>query len=591
MLFPLDKDGRLQTRLRSVPRREFFDHAINYEQAQAVNSVCTNVFGTLPYLVSGPPGTGKTKTLVEMAMQLLNTTKVAHLLICAPSEAAADTLSLRLTRYLTPKQLLRLNAPSRADNEVPRELLQYCFLQDDMFYPPPIKRLMQCSVVVTSCRDAAILAEARLTNADLWTMEREFHSILHPEEELLTPPLHWGALLLDEAGQAAESDVLSAISVLCPPSAYPQDHRQPILVMAGDEHQLGPRTASRDPIVCRSLFARLFSRALYSDHPLSRSKARPSSLPPVLKSSMLPILYQPFTNLIRNYRSHPAILSVPSSLFYHDTLITEVIFHDTSLQASSLWRGRKWPVLYVPHNGPDEIERDNGGWYNMSEARLACSIAETLVSKDGVKQEDVCIISPFAAQVKTLRSMIRSSRYGGGKGLWDVNVGPVEAFQGLEKRVVVICTTRTRQRFVDEDVKRAVGLVHQRRRMNVALTRAKEALFVIGCPNILGADDAWRTWMTFCERNGLVDDQYSVWKDRGMCYDIKAGVLERALVARAEEMQRKQWPKLGAAAANYDIYGGQYDAWMESLHKALDEEESEIVADADTRDNDDDTPV
>ena len=72
--------------------------------------------GVLPYLISGPPGTGKTKTLVETAMQLLNTT-IYHVLICAPSEAAADTLTLLLKQYLNAKQMLRLNRPGRADNE------------------------------------------------------------------------------------------------------------------------------------------------------------------------------------------------------------------------------------------------------------------------------------------------------------------------------------------------------------------------------------------------------------------------------------------------------------------------------------------
>ena len=585
MLFPVKSDGRLQTKLRSVPHRALFDHAINYEQAHAVKSVCANDYGTLPYLISGPPGTGKTKTLVETAMQLLSTTDVNHMLICAPSEAAADTLAMRLKQYLAPKQLLRLNRPNRAENEVPRELLQYCYIQDDMFYLPPFQALLSFSVVVTSCRDAAILAEARLTNADLWTMERELVSALHPEDEPPTPSFHWGALLLDEAAQATEVDVLPAVSVIRPPSACPPDQTEPLLVMAGDEHQLGSRTASHDPAFSTSLFARLFARPLYADHPLSRSNVKPSSAPPVLKKSMLPILYPPFTNLIRNYRSHPAILSIPSSLFYNETLIPEAALSSSPLQTSSVWHGRNWPVLYIPHTGPDEIERDNGGWYNISEARLACSLAEQLVLEYGAQQSDICIMSPFAAQVKLLRATIRSQQYAGGTGLWDVNIGPVEAFQGLEKRVVIICTTRTRQRFVEDDVKRGMGLLQQKRKMNVALTRAKEALFVIGSPEVMGQDKHWRMWMAFCERNGLVDDRMGVWKNREEFKGGKIGVLERALIAKEEEPKGKQWPALGAAAADYDIDGEEYEAWTESLRKALDEqaddEEYEAEDDAD----------
>lgn len=574
MLFPIEADGNLQTQLRGVPHRALFDHAINYEQAHAVNSICTTDCGTLPYLISGPPGTGKTKTLVEVAMQLLNTTDVSHILICAPSEAAADTLTMRLKQYFTPNQLLRLNGPNRAENEVPLDLVQYCYTQDDMFYLPPFKTLLSYSVVITSCNDAAMLAEARLTNADLWTMERDMISALHSEEEPPIPALHWGALLLDEAAQATEVDVLPAISVVCPPSAYPRDYLQPRLVMAGDENQLGPRTASRDAKFSTSLFARLFTRPLFANHPLSRSAVKPSSGPPVLKRSMLPILYPPFTNLIRNYRSHPAILSVSSSHFYHDTLIPEAPPTHTPLQTSPQWRGRKWPVLYLPHTGLDEIERDNSGWYNISEARLACSLAQSLVFDSSVQQQDICIMSPFAAQVKLLRSMIRSQEYAGGIGLWDVNIGPVEAFQGLEKRVVIICTTRTRKRFVEDDVKKGMGLVGQKRKMNVALSRAKEALFVIGSPEVLGGDEHWRVWMAFCLRNGLVNDAQGVWKDVDDFKDGKIGVLERALVTKEDAQQReKQWPALGAGAAKHDINEDEYLSWTDSLRQALDEEE------------------
>lgn len=575
MLFPKEVHGKLQTQLRKVPHRALFDHVINYEQAHAVNSACAVDYGTMPYLISGPPGTGKTKTLVEVAMQLLNSTKVAHLLVCAPSEAAADTLAMRLKQYLSPKQLLRLNRPNRADNEVPRELLPYCYMQDDMFYLPPYKVLLSFAVVVASCRDAAILAEACLSNADLWTLERDLILALHPEDEPPIPSLHWGALLLDEAAQATEIDVLPAISVVCPPLAYPEHLAQPRLVMAGDENQLGPRTASHDPRFSNSLFARLSSRSVFAKHPLSRSNLKPYSGPPVLKRSMLPILYPPFTNLIRNYRSHPAILSVPSAHFYHDTLIPEAALANTSLQTSTLWLGRKWPVLYIPHNGPDELERDNGGWYNVSEACIACSIAQNLVFQAGVIQSDICIMSPFAAQVKLLRSMIRSGQYGDGRGLWDVNIGPVEAFQGLEKRVVIICTTRTRMRFLAGDVKRGMGLVGQQRRMNVALTRAREGLFVIGSPEVLATDENWEAWLAFCVRNELVDNSQGVWKDRDLFKKGKVGVLERALVAKEDGQQKKQWPALGAASADYDIDGGEYEAWTESLREALDEEAEE----------------
>ena len=586
MLFPTPEHGLLQTRLRQVFQRDFFDAAINYEQAHAVHSVCIGDYGTLPYLISGPPGTGKTKTLVETALNLVETTDIKHVLICAPSEAAADTLAMRLSKTMSDKQLFRLNRPKRADNEVPRELLPYCYMENDMFYLPPFKTLMAYNVVVTSCQDAALLAEARLTNNDLWQLERNMLSALHPEEQMPTLSLHWGALLIDEAAQATEIDVLPAISVVCPPSAYPATLAQPRLVMAGDDNQLGPRTASRDSQFSTSLFARLFNRPLYREHPLSRANIKPSAGPPVLKRSMLPIIYPPFTNLIRNYRSHPAILSVPSSLFYNDTLIPEAPSSTDPLQQCDIWRGRKWPVVFKPNRSNDEIERDGGGWYNVSEAHTACTIAQDLVYKAKVQQADICIMSPFAAQVKLLRSLIRSRSYGGGSGLWDVNIGPLEAFQGLEKRVVIICTTRTRTRFLDIDTKKGLGIINQKRKMNVALTRAKEALFVIGNPDVLLQDEHWKQWLAFCWRNGLVYDPVNEWdgskEDFG---EQKIGVLERALIAK-EETGKKKGKTLGAGVQSLDM-NTDYETWVESLREALDDEVEEDDCDDDEQDGED----
>jgi helicase MOV-10 len=592
VLFPTEEDGQLQTRLRKVPHRDLFDHAINYEQAHAVNSICTNDYGVLPYLISGPPGTGKTKTLVEIAMQLLHTTEVAHMLICAPSEAAADTLALRLKQYLSLKQLLRLNRSGRAENEVPQELMPYCHITNGIFDLPPFRTLMAYNIVVTSCQDAGILMDTRLTNDDLWEIERNAFAAFHPEDQVPIPTLHWSALLIDEAAQATEMDLLAAISVVCPPSIYPTNLLQPRFVMAGDENQLGPRTSSRDPRFSMSLFARLFDRPLYKTHPLSRSNMKLSSGPPVLKKYMLPINYPPFANLIRNYRSHPAILSVPSSLFYNDTLIPEAPTPPTPHQSSSLWRGRKWPILFLPHSKPDEIERDGGGWYNLSEAQLACSIAQALVQNSEVLQTDICIMSPFAAQVKLLRSLIRGRMFGGGSGLWDVNIGPLEAFQGLENRVVILCTTRTRQRFLKEDEKRGLGIVHQKRRMNVALTRAKEALFVIGNPAILAEDECWRQWLAFCWRNGLVSDPDGVWSPgEEVLKGGKVGVLERALVAKEDHCRGKKGKMLGGAATMLEM-NRDYELWVERLREALDEEnedgedeEDEEASSAETEDD------
>jgi superfamily I DNA and/or RNA helicase len=215
---------------------------------------------------------------------------------------------------------------------------------------------------------------------------------------------------------------------------------------------------------------------------------------------MLPMIRPPFVNLCRNYRSHPAILAVPSYTFYADTLLTYGQETD-SLECLELWRGRRWPVLFVPNASDEDVDRDGGGWFNNGEASKAVSIAQNVLSSGLIDEADVCIMSPFAAQVRLLRNLCR------GSGLWNVNIGPCEAFQGLESRFVVLCTTRARDRFLDRDVEVCKGLIRQPQRMNVCLTRAQHGLVVIGNPKLLSVDPDWVRFMGFCKRNGLVDGE------------------------------------------------------------------------------------
>lgn len=81
----------------------------------------------VPYLILGPPGTGKTKTVVEAVLQILRSQPSACVLLCAPSNPATDTLAMRLKEsgMIEPKDMLRLNDNNRTFAEVPTELLPY----------------------------------------------------------------------------------------------------------------------------------------------------------------------------------------------------------------------------------------------------------------------------------------------------------------------------------------------------------------------------------------------------------------------------------------------------------------------------------
>ncbi|KAK3714514.1 hypothetical protein LTR37_007820 [Vermiconidia calcicola] len=501
MLFPEPSDGYYQKTLnKAFTDFDLHDQLLNYEQSKAVNTVLNETYGPVPFIISGPPGTGKTKTIVELALQLIGRQETPHLLICAPSDPAADTLVQRLSKHLKLSDLRLINAPSRSFPEVPNTVLPYCCVDDGLFSLPSFKELMRCKAVVTTCRDVQMLVRARLSNRDLCELEGKLHSAIHPNTSPAKARLHWTGVLIDEAAQATEPEAILPLSFVATPLAPGVDESQwPLFVMAGDQHQLGPRTASKASSMQTSLFERLLKRPFYCDHPLARSKQSGGVMRP-LTQDMLPILRPAFANLIRNYRSHPAILATPSSLFYNDTLEPEATETD-SLLSWPQWKGRGWPVLFARNILPDEIEQDGGGWYNIGEAKLACQYAQSFLLHGLLQPSDICIMSPFRAQVRVLRKVAREAPF----SMPGVNIGPLEAFQGLESKLVIICTTRTRDRFLDQDVAKGLGVIHEPKRFNVALTRAMSGLIVLGNPDVLVKDENWRAFLAFCLRNGLCD--------------------------------------------------------------------------------------
>ncbi|KAL8688606.1 MAG: hypothetical protein Q9218_005526 [Villophora microphyllina] len=510
MLFPKEQDGVKQISLpQGVFKRSWFDRHLNHEQKKAVDAVLTNSHGNVPFLVHGPPGTGKTKTMVEMVTQLaFDAENEGTILVCAPSDSAADTLTLRLRAHFEPKVLFRLNDFSRTFAEVPQQILPYCYVQDDVFNLPPLPELMNCKIVVATCHATDALVQARVTNRDLVALESNTSDLLNPQlapNRRLTRvcPLHWIALLIDEAAQATEPEALMPLFVVAPPTSY-NCEPNPVVVMAGDQYQLGPRIHDKTTTLRISLFERLSKRSIYAGHPLARQSHR--RLDPATQ-----MLRPAFVNLTRNYRSHPAILAVPSTLFYADTLVPEATNTD-ELESWPCWQGRRWPVLFACNGGIDDcenIEVVGGGWFNIREAKKAISYAKSLLESGYIEeQNEICIMSPFRSQVTVLRTLSRKA------GFWGLNIGPMDAFQGLESRFVIICTTRTRTRFLEEDSIKGAGIVNEPKKFNVAVTRAKQGLIVLGNPWVLECDAHWCAFMRFCWRNGLWQEDQDGQEDR-----------------------------------------------------------------------------
>jgi superfamily I DNA and/or RNA helicase len=435
----------------------------------------------MPFLISGPPGTGKTKTIIETILQLLSQssplTSDIHILACAPSPSAADTIALRLIKHLKPGQMFRLNDITRTFAEVPDALMLYCHSTDTFFSLPPWEKLMMAQVVVTDCMSSFELIKARCTNRDISAVQDFYRPIFPHQEGSDLKHWHWTHLFIDEAAQAREPESLIPLLVVAP-ETRPNASIPPKLILAGDSNQLGPKIVS---LVARrygldiSLFERLLKRSVYADHPNARQN---------IWKRVEGMWYRPaFVNLIRNYRSHSGILMMPSAMFYNSTLLPEAR-NTTSLTSWNYLTNEKIPVLFVPCADEEMWIPDTAGWYNSNEIKITVTLIQHLLNKENtsgtqVKAAEVAVITPFREHVIRMRKALRK------QGLGSVSVGTVENYQGGEMRVTILNCVRSTARFLDWDKQKGRGIVNQRQRFNVAITRAKELLIIIGNPSVL----------------------------------------------------------------------------------------------------------
>jgi helicase MOV-10 len=126
----------------------------NPEQWRAVSRIVDRSHMPYPFVVFGPPGTGKTTTLVEAILQFVKSEPMLKVLVCAPTNTAVDVLCKRLTQMNT-TEMLRLMAYSRNPREVDSEVLPYTIRVGDQFEMPPIAKIEEKRVVVATLSTAS----------------------------------------------------------------------------------------------------------------------------------------------------------------------------------------------------------------------------------------------------------------------------------------------------------------------------------------------------------------------------------------------------------------------------------------------------
>ncbi|KAJ2992539.1 hypothetical protein NUW54_g7909 [Trametes sanguinea] len=381
LLFPGAQHVPLDRAVRSGElSASLFNGAIgrNPAQLQAVTSILHMQTGAAPFIVFGPPGTGKTVVVVEAILQLLRSQPNARILACAPSNSAADLLAQRLTSLST-SVLFRCNAIFRNKATLPEELVPYSSFRDNHFSLPELTTLLSYKVIVSTCGNASFAYNIGM------------------------PLGHFTHIFIDEAGQGSEPEVLTA-------GIKTMVSKETRVILSGDPKQLGPvirSSIARDLGLDKSYLERLMERPLYSDAQTGRGHS--------------------YIKLTKNFRSHRAILAYPNNKFYEGELeVAAAPSQIDSFIGSAQLVNPKFPVIFHAIFGENERESTSPSYFNIDEATEVVEYVKELLKdrQHPVRSKDIGIITPYFAQGSKIRKLLQKAN------ITDLKVSTVEEFQG-----------------------------------------------------------------------------------------------------------------------------------------------------------------
>uniref|UniRef100_A0AAZ3SCQ3 Probable helicase with zinc finger domain n=1 Tax=Oncorhynchus tshawytscha TaxID=74940 RepID=A0AAZ3SCQ3_ONCTS len=460
ILFP---DASLTPTIPWSPNRQWdeqLDPRLNAKQKEAILAITTPLTIPLPpVLIIGPYGTGKTFTLAQAVKHILRQDD-SRVLICTHSNSAAD---LYIKDYLHPyveagnahARPLRVYFRNRWVKTVHPLVQQYCLISNTQytFQMPEREDILRHRVVVVTLSTSQYLCQLDLE------------------------PGLFSHILLDEAAQAMECETIMPFALAS---------KSTRIVLAGDHMQLSP--------------------FVYSEFSRERN----------LHVSLLDRLYEHYPAefpcrilLCENYRSHEAIISYTSELFY-----------DGKLMASGKQPSHKdfYPLTFFTARGEDVQEKNSTAYYNNAEVFEIVERVEEMRKKWPVAwgkldEGSIGVVSPYADQVFRIRAELRKKR------MHEVSVERVLNVQGKQFRVLFLSTVRTRhtckhkqtaikrkEQLVEDSTEDLdYGFLSNYKLLNTAITRAQSLVAVVGDPIALCSVGRcrkfWEKFISICHEN------------------------------------------------------------------------------------------
>lgn len=416
---------------------------LNCTQEEAVNKV---LHAKDVAIVHGPPGTGKTTTLVEAIYETLH--RENQVLVCAQSNMAVDWISEKLVDRGV--SVLRIGNPSRVNDK----MLSFTYERRFESHPDytqlwsirkAIRELYgrirkssdreQIRAKINSLKDRATELEIRINEA-LFSEARVIACTLVGSANRILTGQKFGTVFIDEAAQALEAACWIAI------------RKADRVILAGDHCQLPPTV--KDPQALRAGLGYTLMQSIV--------KNRPETV------SLLKV----------QYRMNDEIMRFSSNWFYGGMLESAPEVKYRSILDFDT------PIEWVNTEGMDcneEFVGENYGRINKPEAELSVAQLKAYILKIGKERFleekiDVGLISPYKAQVQYLRQLIRKDNFF--KPYRSaITINTVDGFQGQERDVILISLVRANE-------EGQIGFLNDLRRMNVAITRARMKLIILG---------------------------------------------------------------------------------------------------------------
>ncbi|WVQ99708.1 hypothetical protein IAU59_006849 [Kwoniella sp. CBS 9459] len=509
---------------------QWYDEKLNDSQKEAIR-FCLAAENVA--CIHGPPGTGKTHTLIELIFQLLSrpatpgTTLPPRILITTPSNLALDNLLLRLhhlsqlppySSILPPGSILRLGHPTRVHRDLVKETLDYRAANgEEGELLKDIGGELQGHLSDLGKKRGERGAVKGKERGKRWEEVRELRKEYRQREgKVVTTVLGRAQVVLATCHSAGSRQLNNMLFDVCIVDEATQAVEAvcwvPILkskklILAGDPQQLPPTIMSKDDKQTKSN-GKDELKAGMENLSINKGGLQP---PRTLETTLFERLESVCGDGIKRvlqvqYRMNEHIAAFPSETLYESALVSDpsvathtlldlpTISEPDSEEAKEVL---EHTVVFFDTSGCEFYERTEGegdstkasigegSKSNENEAVVVAKWARKLVEL-GVPASEVGIVTPYQAQVSLISSMLHEDYP-------EMTIGSVDGLQGQEREAIILSLVRS-------NPTGEVGFLGEYRRLNVAMTRAKRQLCVVGDSSTVGKGSKYlKKWMDWLE--------------------------------------------------------------------------------------------